>query len=166
VATEVGEGELSAPRKRARVVNLSCQIERKDQRLARFLVVPARLLEGWKPEGTTVVEATMNGVAIGRRSLKRWNDDRWFVELAQAMCERAGVDTGDRVTLALRLASDELPAELATLLAESPRAQTVWAKLTSAQQRILREEVVAAKSADTRRRRAERGLGMLGEGSR
>jgi hypothetical protein len=79
-------------------VNLSCQIERKAQRLPRFLVVPADLLEGWKLGGTTVVEAMINGIDVGRRSLKKWDDDRWFVELAQSMCERVGVDTGDRVT--------------------------------------------------------------------
>jgi uncharacterized protein YdeI (YjbR/CyaY-like superfamily) len=75
------------------------------------------------------------------------------------MCERAGVDTGDRVNLSLRLASDEFPDELATVLTESRRARAAWAKLTPAQQRMLREEIFAAKSADARRRRAERALG-------
>jgi hypothetical protein len=147
------------------VVNLSCQIERKGQRLPRFLVVPARLLEGWALAGTTVVEANINGIAIGRRSLKKWDDDRWFVELAQPMCERAGVETGDRVILSLRLASDELPDELAPLLAGSRLAQAAWAKLTPAQQLMLREEVFAARSADTRQRRAKRGLGISITGS-
>ena len=151
--------ELSSARKMLGAVNVSCQIERKAQRLPRFLVVPAHLLEGWKLGGTTVVEAMINGIAIGRRSLKKWDDDRWFVELAQPMCERAGVDTGDRVNLSLRLASDEFPDELATVLTESRRARAAWAKLTPAQQRMLREEIFAAKSADTRRRRAERALG-------
>lgn len=146
---------------RASAVDLSCQIERKDHRLPRFAVVPARLLEGWRLECTTVVEVTLNGAVIGRRSLKRWDDGRWFVELTQQMCERLGVDTGDRVDLSLRVASDALPDELAALLAESRRAQAVWAKLTPAQQRMLREEILAARSAATRRRRAERGLGML-----
>jgi hypothetical protein len=164
VATEEGDSELSSARKVAEVVNLSSQIERKDRRLPRFLVVPARLLSGWKLDGTTVVEATVNGVAIGRRSLKRWDDDRWFVELAQPMCKRAGVDTGDRVNLSLRLASDELPEELGTLLAGNRRAQAAWARLTPAQKRMLREEVLAAKSADTRRRRAERRLGVTKDG--
>jgi hypothetical protein len=142
------------------VVNLSCQIERKAQRLPRFVVVPAHLLEGWKLDGTAVVEATINGIAVGRRSLKKWDSDRWFVELTDAMCKHVGVDTGDRVTLSLHPASDKLPDELTTALAESRRAQTAWAKLTPAQRRMLREEILAAKSADTRRRRAERALGV------
>jgi hypothetical protein len=156
-----GDSDVSNVRKKVSAVNLLCEVERKDRRLPRFMVVPAQLLDGWKLDGTTVVEATVNGVAVGRRSLKKWDDDRWFVELAQPMCDRAGVDTGDRVKLSLRLASDELPEEIATLLAGSRRAQAAWAKLTLAQQRMLREEVFAAKSADARRRRAERGLSAL-----
>jgi hypothetical protein len=165
VAATERDGELMSVRKILGAVNLSCQIERKAQRLPRFLVVPADLLEGWKLGGTTVVEAMINGIDVGRRSLKKWDDDRWFVELAQSMCERVGVDTGDRVNLTLRLASDDLPDELASLLAGSRRAQVAWAKLTPAQQRMLREEVFAAKAADTRRRRAERGLGVSRTGS-
>jgi Bacteriocin-protection, YdeI or OmpD-Associated/Domain of unknown function (DUF1905) len=152
--------KLSRARNTLGVVNLWCRIERKAQQLPRFLVVPAHLLKGWRLSGTTVVEASINGIAVGRRSIKNWDDDRWFVELAKPMCERAGVDTGDRVNLSLRLASDELPDELTTVLTESRRAKAAWATLTPAQQRILREEVVAAKSADTRRRRAERALGV------
>jgi hypothetical protein len=152
VAAAERDSELSSARKSPGVVNLSCQIERKAQRLPRFMVVPSRLLEGWKLDGTTVVEAMVNKIAVGRRTLKKWDDDRWFVELAQPMCERVGVDTGDRVNLSLCLASEELPDELASLLAGSRRAQAAWAELTPAQQRMLREEVFAAKSADTRRR--------------
>ena len=156
---------MSSARKMLGVVNLSCQIERKAQRLPRFLVVPAQLLKGWKLAGTTVVEAMINGIAVGRRSLKKWDDDRWFVELPQPMCERIGVDTGDRVDLSLRLASDELPDELATLLEASRRAKAAWAKLTTAQQRMLREKILAGKSAETRRRWAERALGVSRTGS-
>lgn len=160
-----GDSDVSSGRKKAGVVNLWCEVERKDRRLPRFLVVPAERLEGWKLAGTTVVEATVNAVAVGRRSLKRWDDDRWFIELAQPMCARAGVDTGDRVKLSLRMASDDLPEELATLLATHRRAQAAWARLTPAQQRMLREEVLAAKSTDARRRRAERALHAPRKGS-
>ncbi|MFN0058442.1 MAG: YdeI/OmpD-associated family protein [Planctomycetota bacterium] len=155
---------MSSVRKKVSVVNLLCDVDRKDRRLPRFMVVPARLLDAWKLDGTAIVEATVNGVEVGRRSLKKWNDDRWFVELPQPLCDRAEVDTGDRVNLSLRLASEKLPEELATLLANSRPAQAAWAKLTPAQQRMLSEEVLAAKSADTRRRRAGRRLGVLRQG--
>jgi hypothetical protein len=103
-------------------VRLDCRIERKDPRLPRFLVVPTARVAGWQLSGPTVVEAVVNGVAIGRRSLKRWDEDRWFVELAQPMCDRAAVDTGDRVALELRLASEEVPEQLAALIASGGRA--------------------------------------------
>lgn len=151
---------MSRKHNRASAVTLSGRIERKDPRLPRFVVIPAPLLDGWRLQGTTVVEATLDDAPIGRRSLKRWDIDRWFIDLTQPMCERAGVDTGDRVQLSLRVASNALPTELTALLEESRRAQAAWAKLTPAQQRMLLEEVTAAKSTTTRRRRAERGLGL------
>lgn len=159
------DNSMGSVRKKVSAVNLSCEVERKDRRLPRFMVVPAQLLDGWKLADTTIVEATVNGVGVGRRSMKKWNDDWWFVELSQPLCDRAGVDTGDRVNLSLRLASADLPEELATLLATSRPAQAAWTKLTPAQQRMLREEVLAAKAADTRRRRAERGLGVWRQGA-
>lgn len=136
-----------------------CVVERKDRRLPRFMVVPASRLEAWKLDGTTVVDTTVNGFTVGRRSLKRWDDGRWFIELTQPMCLGAGVDTGDRVTLSLRLATDDLPQELAALLARSRRAEAIWLKLTPTQQRLLREDVLAAKSTETRQRRVERAFG-------
>jgi hypothetical protein len=37
---------------------------------------------------------------IGRRSLKRWDDRNcWFMDLADAVCRKANVDTGERVNL-------------------------------------------------------------------
>jgi hypothetical protein len=62
VAATERDGELSSARKMLGVVNLSCQIERKAQRLPRFLVVPAHRLKGWKLAGTTVVEAMINAL--------------------------------------------------------------------------------------------------------
>ena len=103
----------------------------------------------------------MNGVNIGRRSLKRWDDrDCWFMDLAEAVCRKANVETGDRVKLSLRIASEELPAGLAQLIKNNPSVQANWERLTPAQQRMLRQEVLAAKLPGTRERRAARALGV------
>jgi len=144
-------GDSCRARKTQEVLRLPCQIERKAPGLPRFLIVPAPLLDDWKLAGTTVVEVTINRVPGGRRSLKPWDDDRWFIELPQPIC--------DHVDLSFHVVSDELPDELASLLAESPRARASWAKLTRAQKRMLREAIFAAKTAATRRRRAERAHG-------
>jgi len=49
-----------------------CEIERKDPRLPRAVVIPTSVLVAWGLKGTTVTEATVNGIEIGRRTLKPW----------------------------------------------------------------------------------------------
>lgn len=80
-------------------------IERKDPKLPRFVVIPAASVENWGIKENTTVEGIMRGVEMGRRSLKRWDDQRWFIQLPEPLCKKAGVDTGDSVTVILRPAS-------------------------------------------------------------
>ena len=142
-------------------LNVTSIIEHKHAGLPRFVCVPISKVDPWKLKGTTTVEVTINGVNIGRRSLKRWNDRVcWFMELAEALCRKTNVETGDRVKLSLKIASEELPAELARLIKNSPPARAGWERLTPAQQRMLREEVLGAKQSATRSRRAALGLGV------
>jgi len=118
-------------------------------------------VDPWKLQGTTTVEVTINGVNIGRRSLKRW-DDRgcWWMDLADAACRKANVETGDRAKLSLKIASEELPEELAQLIKKNSRARARWEGLTQGQKRMLREEILSAKQTATRERRAARALGV------
>lgn len=139
-------------------IRVTAVIERKHAELPRFVVVPTKTVASWRLEGTSVVEGTLNSVEMGRRTIKRWDEKRWFIELPQALCRKARVDTGDSVTLRLRLASDRLPEELARLLATDPVAEAVWERLTPSQQRVVREDVAAAKQPATRERRAARAL--------
>ena len=80
-------------------------IERKDPKLPRFAVIPTASVEKWGIKENTVLEGIMRGVEMGRRPLKRWDDQRWFIQLPEPLCKKAGVDTGDSVTVILRLAS-------------------------------------------------------------
>jgi hypothetical protein len=135
-------------------------IEHKHKGLPRFVCIPMAKVDPWKLHGTTTVEVTINGVDIGRRSLKRWNDrDCWWMDLADAACRKANVETGDRAKLSLRIAAEELPQELAELIQNNSPARARWEQLTPAQKRMLREEVWSAKQASTRARRAARALG-------
>ena len=132
---------------------------RHHPQFSRLVTIPLEEVDRWKLNGTTVVEGTINGVALGRRSLKRWDDRRcWWIDLPGPLCKKAKIDTGDRVSLRIHLASDELPAELKELLEDEPRAKARWDKLTIAQQRMLREEIFAAKGSETRKRRARKVL--------
>ena len=143
----------------ASTITFRARVERHQPGLPRFVVVPDSVVAPWKLDGTTVVEGTAGGFDLGRRSLKRWDADRWFLDLPGRWCLDAGVSTGDEVELSLRVASSELPEELARLIAESPGAEAAWQKLTASQQRMLREHVRAAERSETRERRARRGLG-------
>src|SRR5215831_3468427 len=99
-------------------IRLSARIERKAEypQLPRFIVVPAAAVAEWKLTATTTIEGTLNGVDVGRRGLKQWDANRWFFELPDPVCRRAGVDAGATVELELRRASEDLPVELAELL--------------------------------------------------
>jgi hypothetical protein len=133
-------------------------IEQKDPRLPAFAVVPAAELAPWDLAGTTTVEGTLDGVPLGRRSLKRWDDERWFIELKREHLAAAGKSPGDRATLVIDLASTALPDELQGLIDAVPEARAAWEALTEAQQRMVREGVQVPKTAAARERRARRAL--------
>ena len=127
--------------------------------LPRFAIVPAAALASWKlRKTTTVVECAVNGIPTGRRTVKYWDERRWFLQIPQTLCRELGIDVGDAIGLELRRTSTALPAELARLLAKSPSARSAWSRRTPAQQRMLAEEIRAAKQPATRSRRAARQL--------
>jgi hypothetical protein len=149
-----------------KTLNVTSTIEHKRKGLPRFVCIPMSRVDPWKLQGTTTVEVTMNGVNIGRRSLKRWVDRGcWWMDLADAVCRKANVDTGDRAQLSLKIASEELPAELAQLIKRNSQARAHWEQLTPGQKRMLREEVLGAKQSTTRERRAARSLGVTEPGA-
>lgn len=133
-------------------------IEQKQRATPAFVVVPAAKVARWKLTGTTTVEASLDGTPLGRRSLKRWDAARWFVELPRTTLAALGKGPGDRATLVLALARPELPAELAALIAGDAAARARWEASSEAQRRMLREHVLAAKTPETRARRARREL--------
>jgi hypothetical protein len=138
-------------------IAVTTTVTRHNPQLSRLVTISLAEIAPWKLTNTTVVEGKINDTELGRRSLKRWDDRQcWWIDLPEPLCKKAKVDTGDKVTLTIRLASEELPDELKSLLQEDAAAKGRWEKLTSAQQRMLREEIFAAKSSGTRRQRAEK----------
>jgi hypothetical protein len=146
--------------KTPRTLEVNTIVEPKHEGLPRFVCMGFDSIAPWKLDRTTTVEGTLNGVDLGRRSLKRW-DDRvcWWMDLPDSLCRKAGVGTGDQVKLRLRIASEELPEELARLISTNSMAKKSWQQLTTAQQRMLREEILAAKQPATRQQRAAKALG-------
>ena len=144
---------------RPKQINVTSTVIRHNPQFARLVTIPLDLVAPWKLDRTTVVEGTINGIDFGRRTLKRWDERQcWWIDLPDPLCKKVKIDVGDQVELNLTLASEELPEELKTLLSKNLAAKARWEKLTSAQQRMLREEIFAAKSSETRTRRAEKVL--------
>lgn len=139
-------------------VTVDVVVEQKHPSLPPFVVVPAAAVAHWSLAATTTVEGTLGGLDLGRRSLVRWDSDRWFIELRRGFLDTLGAAVGETLALAIHLASPELPAELTALLATDPAAAARWASFTAARQRAVREEVLAAKSSDARSRRARKAL--------
>jgi hypothetical protein len=139
-------------------LKLVVRIEHQDGVVPAFVVVPAAKVAKWKLTGTTTVEGTLDGVSIGRRSLKRWDDEGWFIELRRDSLDALGKSPGERATLVIDRASTEIPVELQRLIDTDGVARERWESRTEAQRRMLREEILAAKSAGARERRARRAL--------
>lgn len=136
---------------------VTSKVIRHQPQLSRLVTIPLSKIAPWKLNGTTTVEGTINDTELGRRSLKRWDErECWWIDLPEPLCRKAKLETGDTVKLRLRLASEDLPQELTQLLNENPAAKARWSSLTPAQQRMLREEIFAAKTSATRRRRVEK----------
>jgi hypothetical protein len=66
------------------------------------VVVPATKVARWKLTATTTIEGTLDGVVLGRRSLKRWDDERWFIELRRDLLDVVGKATLREEVLAVK----------------------------------------------------------------
>ena len=140
-------------------ISVVTKVIRHNPQFSRLVTIPLDQIEPWKLDGTSTVEGTINGTELGRRSLKRWDERNcWWIDLPDPLCKKAGLDVGDEATLTIRLASEDLPGELRERLESNSVAKANWEKLTQPQQRMLREDVFAAKTSATRRRRAEKSL--------
>lgn len=138
-------------------ITVTSKVIRHNPQFSRLVTIPLAELEPWKLTGTTTVEGTINHTDLGRRSLKRWDERQcWWIDLPEPLCKKARLETGDQVQLTIRLVSQDLPDELKDLLSNNSVAKANWEKLTHSQQRMLREDIFAAKTSSTRRRRAER----------
>lgn len=141
------------------LITVTSTVSRHHPQFSRLVTIPLDVVAPWKLSDTTVIEGKINDTDLGRRSMKRWDDrDCWWIDLPEPLCKRAKLETGDEVTLNIHLASEDLPDELEKVLEKSSKAKANWEKLTKAQQRMLREEIFAAKSSEARTRRAKKVL--------
>ena len=88
-------------------LGLMAKIQRKDPKLPRFIVVPSMLVAAWGVTENVTIVGELNGVDLGQRSLKRWDADRWFIQVPEPVCKKANVDTGDMVTVTMLIAPEQ-----------------------------------------------------------
>jgi hypothetical protein len=139
-------------------------LQRKDPKLPVYVVVPFERIARWNLEATAVVEGSINGQALGRRTMKRMSASKqsnWFIECTAPFCRAAGIAVGDKLNVSLLLASNEQPVELEALLTASPSLQATWNSLSEYARRTSAEHVRAAKTEATRQRRAQAIVGKL-----
>ncbi|MGL4576406.1 MAG: YdeI/OmpD-associated family protein [Burkholderiaceae bacterium] len=138
-------------------INFTAKLERKDPKLPVYVVVPYADAVGLRLQATTVIEGTVNGQSIGRRSIKRWDSSvqsPWFVEFTAPFCRSSGIAVGDQLNIALWRANTELPEELEKLLQEAQSIRAAWDCLPDYSRRTHAEHIRAGKSEVTRSRRA------------
>jgi hypothetical protein len=91
----------------------------------------------WSLAGTTVIEGTANGIALGRRNIKAWGkgSDDWVVEFTAPFCRAARLTVGDAIKQ-VRAAKNEATRQrrasaiAAKLLAPLPKRQAARGPLT------------------------------------
>jgi hypothetical protein len=130
---------------------------RKDPRLPVYIVVPHAVVAPWQLQATNVVEGSVNGCAMGRRTIKRWDaspGSPWFVEFTAPFCQAAGIAVGDGLDVSLVLAATDMPDELRAQLTGHAVAMAAWDRLSESKRRTAMEFVRSGKTANTRERRA------------
>lgn len=140
----------------AKPISFDATVERIAPEVPRFVVYPGK---AWNETGTFIVDVSLNGISIGLRTLIPWKERGWHFQLAEPMCRKTGICTGDRVRVEMRRPGDTRPDELKELLESNSQARQAWDRLPAGEQRDLVLYVASAKKTETRARRARRLLG-------
>jgi hypothetical protein len=71
-----------------KVIEVTSTVTRHIPQFSRLVTIPLEEIAPWKLTETTAIEGEINGTALGRRSLKRWDDRRnttngswWMVQV-------------------------------------------------------------------------------------
>ena len=118
----------------------------------------------------TAIEGTINGFAF-QAVLEPDGQKSHWLKVDRKMCEAAGADAGDVVTLEIAPAGKEpeptVPADLRKALgAAAPKARTLWSHITPNARRDWIHWITSAKQEETRARRIKNACSMLAAGKR
>ena len=132
-----------------------------------FLILPKDASAKLPSRGMTTVEATINGFPF-RATLDPDGKKSHWLKVDRKLCEAAGVDAGDEVTLELASEAVEpaVPADLRKALAANPKATAVWGDITTNARTDWIHWIISAKQPETRARRVKNACSMLAAGKR
>ncbi|UOQ65897.1 YdeI/OmpD-associated family protein [Hymenobacter volaticus] len=123
----------------------------------QIVVVPPLVVEALGGKTLKRVIGTINNYPVRRGLLPLPGGGRYLM-INKDMCQAAGVQLGQQVTLSLApdLNSDavDLPEELTEALAAWPEAETGFNKYSASHRRAMAQHIATAKQAETRARRA------------
>ena len=134
-----------------------------------FLILPKNASAKLPSRGLTSVEGTINGHAF-RANLGPDGQKSHWLKVNRKMCEAAGAEAGDVVTLDIAPTAEVLeptiPADLRKALAAAPKARALWEEITPNARRDWIHWITSAKQPETRARRVKNACSMLAAGKR
>jgi uncharacterized protein YdeI (YjbR/CyaY-like superfamily) len=135
-----------------------------------FLVLPKNASAKLPSRGMTPIEGTINGFAF-QATLEPDGQKSHWLKVDRKLCEAAGADAGDIVTLEIAPAGKEtepeMPPDLKKALAAAARkARTLWSDITPNARRDWIHWITSAKQPETRTRRIKNACSMLAAGKR
>ena len=134
-----------------------------------FLILPKKASAKLPSRGITAIEGTMNGFPF-QATLEPDGQKNHWLKVDRKLCEAAGADAGDVVTLEIAPAAEEpeptVPADLRKALAAAPKARALWSDITPIARRDWIHWITSAKQPETRTRRIKNACSMLAAGKR
>lgn len=128
------------------------------------IVVPDEVVAGFDRGKRVPVVVTIDGDYRYRNTITPMGG-RFLISFNAQTRAATGRGAGDEVEVTLEFddapRTVEVPPELATALAESPKAAAAWEALSYSKQRQHAEPIAAAKGEDTRARRVAKTLSAL-----
>jgi len=135
-----------------------------------FLVLPKNASAKLPSRGITAIEGTLNGIPFQAMLEPDGQKSHWL-KVDRKLCEAAGAEAGDTVTLEIAPAVEEpeptMPADLRKALATAaPKARALWTDITRNARRDWIHWIASAKQPETRTRRIKNACSMLAAGKR
>ena len=135
-----------------------------------FLILPKNVSAKLPSRGMTAIEGTINGIAFQAVLEPDGRKSHWL-KLDRKLCEAAGAEAGDDVSLEIAPAAEEPEPEVPpdmrrALAAAAPKAGALWSDITPVARRDWIQWITSAKQEETRARRIKNACSMLAAGKR